>query len=240
MKNRTSTSIAVLALIVALGGTALADPIAQVARKIRGKDIAANAITGPKVKNESLTGADVKNLTAGDFQAGALAQATQGPQGAPGVAGKNGVDGKNGQDGAPGQAGPAASSLTHTECNPLNGSGVYVQCGSVTLNLPAAGKVFVMASLSYWISGNQATAGKCRITADGSFATGANDTMNVGYNAANTNNGASLGGAPLGTSLSAVTGTLGAGSHTVGVECSESAVDLRFSDTAVSAIYVGA
>jgi len=237
MKDRTSTSIAVLALIVALGGTAFADPIAQVARKIRGKDIAANAVTGAKVKNESLTGADVKNLTAGDFQPGALPQGTQGP---PGVAGKNGVNGTDGTDGAPGQAGPAASDVTDTECNPLNGSGVYVQCGSVTLNLPAAGKVFVMASLSYWISGNQATAGKCRITADGSFATAANDTMNVGYNAANGNNGASLGGAPLGTSLSAVTGTLGAGSHTVGVECNESAADLRFSNTAVSAIYVGA
>ena len=237
MKDRTSISIAVLALIVALGGTALADPIAQVARKIRGKDIAANAVTGAKVKNESLTGADVKNLTAGDFQPGALPQGPQGPQGPPGTNGKNGVDGTDGTDGtdgAPGQAGPAASTFTATECDPINSG--FVTCGTVNLDLPADGKVFVTASLSYYAATAALGGGTCRLKAD---ATTVGGSVRSGYNAS-TSTGANNSGAPLGTSVNAVTASLAAGTHAFKVECNNAAGDLRYQDAAISAIYVGA
>ena len=86
--------VSVIALLVALGGTATA----------------AVLITGKQVKNNSLTGADIKNrsLLARDFKRGQLpagargAPGPAGPTGPAGAAGAPGADGDPGADGAPG------------------------------------------------------------------------------------------------------------------------------------------
>jgi hypothetical protein len=56
---RVAAATSVLALVVAMGGTGYA------AVKIKGNQIAKNAITSAKVKNDSLTGSDVKESTLG-------------------------------------------------------------------------------------------------------------------------------------------------------------------------------
>jgi len=63
--SRAAVLISVLALVVALGGTGYA------AVKIGGDQIKNNAITSPKVKNDSLTGSDVD-----ESKLGAVPQAT--------------------------------------------------------------------------------------------------------------------------------------------------------------------
>src|SRR3954447_5169731 len=84
-------AIALLALFVAIGGTgyaALKLPKNSVGAKqlrkgaVRSSDIAANAVTGPKVKQGS--------LNASDFATGSL------PSGARGVQGEKGATGANG------------------------------------------------------------------------------------------------------------------------------------------------
>jgi hypothetical protein len=91
--------VALLALFVALGGTAVA---------------AGTLITGKQIKNGSITGADVKNksLTPRDFRGSirgpqgltgpAGPQGPQGPQGAQGMAGPKGDKGDQGLQGPPG------------------------------------------------------------------------------------------------------------------------------------------
>ena len=82
-KSRPTPSmlVAVLALVVATGGTSYA------ALSITGKDIKNGSVTGKDVKDKSLTGKDVKNrsLLAKDFKRGQL---PAGPKGATGPTGR--------------------------------------------------------------------------------------------------------------------------------------------------------
>jgi hypothetical protein len=87
--------VAMLALLVALGGSAGADPVGEVSALIRGKSIAANAITSKHVKNRSLRSVDF-----------ARGQIPRGPAGPPGPAGS---PGPAGAQGPPGPAGASAA-----------------------------------------------------------------------------------------------------------------------------------
>ena len=92
--------VALIALSVALGGTAGADPVGEISQLIRGKRIASNAITTKHVKNRSLLGAD--------FKAGQL------PRGARGASGPQGPQGPQGAQGPGGPAGPAGAFRAYT------------------------------------------------------------------------------------------------------------------------------
>ena len=71
--------VAYLALFVALGGTSIA-AVSLKRGSVKGKHIAKNAVTSPKVKNASLRAAD---FAPGQLPAGQ--QGAQGPQGPPGT-----------------------------------------------------------------------------------------------------------------------------------------------------------
>jgi len=81
--------VAMLALFVAMGGTAIA--------------ASSILITGKQIKNSSITGADVKNksLTPKDFRG-----SVRGARGAAGPSGPPGPNGATGAPGAPGSPGP--------------------------------------------------------------------------------------------------------------------------------------
>jgi hypothetical protein len=86
-------AVAMLALLVAMSGTAGADPIGEVSALIRGKSIAANAITSKHVKNNSLVRRDFKR-----------GQLPAGPRGPAGPAGATGATGPAGSQGPAGTA----------------------------------------------------------------------------------------------------------------------------------------
>ena len=93
VRQSPSMIVAMLALFVAMGGTAIA---------------AGNAlITGKQIANSSITGADVKNksLTAKDFKGSV--RGARGPTGSPGPVGPQGPAGPQGPSGGVGPAGPA-------------------------------------------------------------------------------------------------------------------------------------
>jgi hypothetical protein len=73
-----------LALFVALGGTSVA-AVSLKRNAVKGRHIASNAVTAPKVKDRS--------LLAQDFAPGQLPQGEQGDTGPPGAAGPPGADG---------------------------------------------------------------------------------------------------------------------------------------------------
>jgi hypothetical protein len=55
--------VAMLALVVALGGTAFAGPVAQLAKTISGSSIKAHSIKGNRLVNNTLTGTQIKEST---------------------------------------------------------------------------------------------------------------------------------------------------------------------------------
>jgi hypothetical protein len=71
-KRRPSPSmiISILALVVALGGTAGASTVSHVARLISGKGLQNSSVTGAKIKNGSLSGADLKDGSVGTADIG--------------------------------------------------------------------------------------------------------------------------------------------------------------------------
>ncbi len=93
--------VAYLALFIALGGTSVAAVSLQ-RNSVKGKHIARNAITSPKVKNGSLRAADFRR---GDLPVAAAGQ--NGAAGPPGPAGPDGPAGARGETGAAGAPGTA-------------------------------------------------------------------------------------------------------------------------------------
>lgn len=95
--------VAVIALVVALGGTA-----AAASGLITGRQIAPSTITGRNVRNHSLTASDLAPGTVGRGATGKTGAAgPAGPQGAPGAPGAAGVSGAVGPQGPAGAEGPA-------------------------------------------------------------------------------------------------------------------------------------
>lgn len=99
--------IAILALIVAASGDAVAD----------GVTAAAKLVTGKQVKNESLTSADVKNgsLTLSDFKSSERRRlrGAEGPSGEKGALGPQGPVGSPGATGAKGDPGPPGTARAY-------------------------------------------------------------------------------------------------------------------------------
>jgi hypothetical protein len=89
--------VAVVGLLVALGGTSIAQPVVS---------SAAALITGKRIKDSSVTSKDVKNgsLVRKDFKKGQAPQGARGPAGPQGPAGPAGPQGPQGPQGAEGTA----------------------------------------------------------------------------------------------------------------------------------------
>jgi hypothetical protein len=99
-----SMVVALIALMVALGGTGYA-AIKLPANSVGSKQIKKNAVTGAKVKNRS--------LTAADFKKGSLPAGQKGDTGAKGETGPKGDPGQKGDKGDTGAAGaPAPAGAT--------------------------------------------------------------------------------------------------------------------------------
>jgi hypothetical protein len=147
-----ATVISLIALVVALGGTgyaAITLPADSVGarqlkdRAVTGKNIRANAVTSPKVKDFS--------LQARDFASGQLPAGPKGDQGVPGPAGPTAATADGNYPSPP--ANPTASVvLQHSE-----------------INLPTAGRIYAQASVrtaaaSCTFAGGGNLSGNCTLT----------------------------------------------------------------------------
>ena len=96
--------VAILALVISLGGTAWA------AATITGANIKDGTLTGIDVKNNTLTGVDVKTGTLAEADLSTSARGSlKGQKGDTGAAGANGTNGTNGTNGGAGVTGAAGS-----------------------------------------------------------------------------------------------------------------------------------
>jgi len=96
--------VAVIALVLAAGGSSWAAPARQAAATlITGKQVKNESLTGSDIKNGSITGADIKpgSLTASLFTGvfGSAPAGVAGPAGPPGPQGEKGLQGEKGDAG---------------------------------------------------------------------------------------------------------------------------------------------
>src|SRR5690242_5239470 len=96
--------VAVIALVLAAGGSSWAAPVRQAAATlITGKQVKNESLTGSDIKNGSITGADIKpgSLTASLFTGvfGSTPAGVAGPQGPAGPSGPQGERGLQGEKG---------------------------------------------------------------------------------------------------------------------------------------------
>ena len=178
-KIHPSTLIAILALFVAVGGTATA-----ASGLINGKKLKNNSVAGKKLKNKSVTKAKLNpspfkalkgekgdtGVTGAAGTTGATgatgAKGLPGLPGVPGSVGPQGPKGETGAKGATGAKGPAgivaAQYVSSANNSNLEGDGVMVPV--LTDNVPA-GKYAVTAKVSVMSGGDGALS--CRLSVDG-------------------------------------------------------------------------
>lgn len=219
--------MASVAVFIALGGTSVA-AVSLGRSSVKGKHIASNAITSPKVKDRSLRARDfaLGQLPAGakgaTGAAGAAGQA--GPSGAAGPQGPQGPAGRDGQTGAVGPTFARSTFVAGTACTPPDivtppGStelpeSAWDECAVLDVTLPTGGRL-VLRGETDWLSDDGSAAAQCGLTLDGAHlpeVTGPGQTDGTHANSAFA--------VRMGhTSVSSVTPVVGAGPHRVALSC---------------------
>ena len=144
-----ATIVAMIALFLALSGTAVATTSAL--------------ITGKQIKNNSITGADVKNksLTPKDFRG-----SVRGPRGPRGLTGATGATGATGGAGAKGDKGDIGPSAAYHSRFAFSSAGTALPSDAFTtlhtLNLPA-GSYTAIATTTVENTGGSNDAGLCEL-----------------------------------------------------------------------------
>jgi hypothetical protein len=130
---------------------------------------------------------------------------------------------------------------TTSACDPA--SSAFVDCGTVDLTLPRAGRVLVLASAGYDGSNSNAYRGDCKLVVDGTTTVG--PTIANGQAVALAGATAVVGGpgynanGQVATSLNAVTDALPAGTHTFSLQCNQAGGSIEFPETYVAAVMLG-
>ena len=218
--------VSLVALIVALGGTSYA-AFTLPKNSVGTKQLKNGAVTTQTLQNGAVTTAKIKN--------GAV---TRSKMNFTGVT----VPNANHANNADAIAGASLNSLTvgrgaTGSCDPATTA--FIDCGTVSLNLPRSGRVLVLASAGYDGANSNGYRGDCRLAVDGATVgpTIANGQAvyvpsavgGPGFNA----NG------QVGTALNTVTNALSAGAHSFSLQCNQAGGSIEFPETYVSAVMIG-
>lgn len=211
--------MATVAVFVALGGTSVA-AVALKRGSVKGKHIASNAITSPKVKDRSLRARD---FALGQLPAGAKgATGAAGAAGASGAAGPQGPAGRDGQTGAVGPTFARSAFVAGTACTPPDiapgtfpvPESAWDECVALNVTLPTAGRL-VLRGETDWLSEDGPASAQCGLTLDGTHlpevtGPGQKDDTHANFDAA----------VRMGhTAVSSVTAPVAAGAHRVALAC---------------------
>jgi hypothetical protein len=232
-----ATVIALIALFVSLGGSAAAlsgrntvDSGDIINGEVRSSDIGTGMVRTGDVADDStptaLTGVDVANgsLSGSDVGDGSLSGSDVGDGSlSGGDVGDGSLTGADIDEGSLGQVPSAAlggygRSFSGNGCNPT--STTFVDCGFVTLSLPAQARVLITAVVRSYTPGGSNQFGFCRLATSNGVL-----------------NGTSVGAIQRDAlALTAVTGPVGPGSVDFGIECNQEGADIAYEEVRVSAV----
>jgi hypothetical protein len=263
LRNHTSTAalmLALVALFISLGGpTVAADGIqALTARRAANADRVDGLHASRKPRPGRLLALDRYGKLPASVLPAALTTVKgdpgpagpAGPQGERGPQGEIGPSGERGERGLPGERGPQGEIGPQGAIGPKGDTGPsmgrsghggwcdpttagWTDCVSVTLVLPATGRVLLVATGAYDNDNfDTAMAGACRLTQDGSQVA----TTELG----STNDAHTAAGQHYGTmALTGVTGLLSGGSHTFKLQCTETDPNLYLNNEELSVVALG-
>jgi hypothetical protein len=132
---------------------------------------------------------------------------------------------------------PASAQVTgrsgvNDQCDPVVTT--FTNCGTVTLNLPDASRVLLVAAAGQFTSTTTTqNSGDCRLESDGAAVPGTTIHPGATVNTANST-------ATNGFAVTGVTGVLGKGNHTFRLTCTQTAGDVLVGGTTISAIALAA
>jgi len=205
--------VAMLALIVAVGGSAYA------ASKINGKTIKKGSEPGNRLKKNSVTGKQVNESTLGA------------------VPNANKAKDANTVGGASLNTLTIARATT-SACDPATAT--FVDCGTVSLNLPRSGRVLVLANAGYDGSNTNGYRGDCRLAVDGAVVGPTISNGQAVYVPATVGGPGFNANGQVGTGLNVVSDALPAGTHSFALQCNQAGGSIEFPETYVSAVMLGA
>jgi hypothetical protein len=241
-----SLVIASLALFVALGGVGYAAATigssSVIDNSLRSKDFRNNDLRGKDVRTNTLKGGDIDESSLGQVPSAAnadnAANAAHAVNADNATNATNAANATNAQNAANadtvGGIGPNALTVGRYNVDGCEPGGAFVNCTSVVLPMPRAGRVLVTAG-GQWNSDDAAGSsvrGQCRINRDGVGITLASQEGSLSHQTDN-NQQQALSGVTL------VTDVLSAGNHTFTVACSEEAGDMDFTNVRISAVLLG-
>jgi hypothetical protein len=219
--------VAMLALFVALTGTAVATTSAL--------------ITGKQIKNNSITGADIKNKS---IAVGDLATKARGARGARGIAGPVGAQGPQGPAGPAGAPNPNADKLDGLDANQLVRATTVSTAASVNDFDACAFTTVLTRNVNAPVAGILLVTGNLMATRDITDPDPADVAIRVAV-------GATVATVPQATGLLtddgnreagvSATGAIavGAGTHAVNLQASECEAGLAFlSDRSITTLFV--
>jgi hypothetical protein len=206
--------VAILALIVALAGTAMAAPgaiksVLNKQEKKQTKKIARNQV------NKLAPGLSVRRAeTAARADVAGNADALGGHSLSNIVV--------------------ARSETPGAQCDP--NSTTLIDCVTVNMTLPHEGRVVLIGTAGHVAFGGAQSAGNCLFRVDGVNSGG---SVTIGNNFAPVNTGVNARAFPDGFATTVVTGPVSAGAHTFGMACNETDADAEFQSPAITAALVG-
>jgi hypothetical protein len=228
--RRPSPALAVsfVALLVALGGTSFA-AFSLSKNSVGTTQLKKNAVTTKKIKNGAVTrskmnfsGVTVPNAT----HANTADNATH----------------ANTADNATTIGGASLDSLslgrsTASNCDPS--SAAFIGCGTVSLNLPRAGRVLILANVGYDGGNSNSYSGACRLETDATTVVSSGQFGQAAYAPATVGGPGFNANTQEGGGLTAVTASLPAGTHDFSLNCNQAGGSIEFSSTMVSAVMLG-
>jgi hypothetical protein len=123
------------AVFIALGGTAIAEPLGQAAQRL---------ITGKAIKNKSITDKDIAPATLRKLRGRRGATGPAGPAGAAGSAGPAGSPGQQGDEGPQGPSGVVSSDYVHGAGSAVQDNNVIFLTNPVTVNVTSGDQVVLV------------------------------------------------------------------------------------------------
>ena len=138
-KVRPATLIAMLALFIAIGGTATA-----ASGLINGKKIKKGTITGKQIKNQTITSGKFSPATLASLEGAQGPKGERGEKGAQGLPGVQGEPGGKGNPGAPGLPGPEVINA-FTADNDVNNQPANTDVDVISMNNLPSSKYLIMA-----------------------------------------------------------------------------------------------